>query len=536
MYSAAGPRFNCVSCVCHVTNILFQMDPLRNASARLTRLEPHDPELHRVCQQLLPLLDLPSPKLGPDFLKQVASKAQQDQHPVVLALFGKTVALHVMVPALFPFLAAAFSTDFGPALPHWWPTITKAENVLWLRTPVAAQSWLHFAADLGKTIEIVLCGTAAEIVLVMLQDVAAKEVATILLMQKSSDVPNGLLQDLILAQPALVTVASECFKVPGARTFLDFYGDMERLAYEKAHHLPFSVIFDVLDQGIQVDLDNFPVAPVCLLIALFRIEKWAQGSGSALYANFNQELRKSLLLACLSDLGFVAAAHLLREQGMKVSDLGPLKRIFRHKSLPPVCKPHNLLAKPRCFLGTAAAFAENEMHETFVSVLLFVFRIISHIVEGEVKSASAVGKPQGLQGRMVAHIVEQLTGLVGVGLAALDGWEFEVLVTCARDVVAQIAAAGVDAGNVWVPIFDLALDLCYADLRFVPVFACLFERLVATEVHRNNETLVRSGLTVFFSAFDAGVPHDAVSRFTSLEPAQGSVSVPLEEFRHLYVK
>lgn len=487
--------------------------------------------------------------------------------PQLAAQFANLVVLHMLHPALHQHLLAALKTPLGFAVPSWWPNFDGAavslSDVSCISDPAFLTGFL--AGFCGLAVEVLNAMQRLDLPVIfahMNENDAHRELVTAFILHDTNTTAQLLanasegtalarrkaqiIVDMILSRPAFVCIAATSFSLPGAKMMMLSYTEMQRAAFGAAESDPIIFVLDLLDQGVRQDFSASPVVPTCLDIALHKVESLCRSSTKhELYSTFNSCALKLSLLAVLCDLGYLISCNFLRLCGEDLISLEPLHRIFSHSSLPPVAKPN--------YFSASAKFTDNEIAESLQTLeevdgllrcLVLIMKIVSQVTENEFRSVAATGESVEITKKLVIRNVEHVLGLLlsalicvsrmkaANALAAKNG---STLASKIQETMLRVLAPS-DEVLVWITLFNFANDVCYADVRYVPIFEKIFDDLVLCESYSEHQELAGSGILLFFATFNDGSRNNAnIDKILPWKkPSKHFVNVPSSEFRFLY--
>lgn len=267
-----------------------------------------------------------------------------------------------------------------------------------------------------------------------------------------------------------------------------------------------------------------------------------------LYLHYNQLNSKVSLTALLAHLNFVLASSFLSSFGDNEDIPDIITNHFNQSRLPPLPKSDYFFDN----IYSTDAF-DNDLNlannkgnvSRLVHCISLNLNLLLQLLKDEFYSISIMNTYSTDQINL--KLIFRSIGLIFsslftslVALRKLDDYDkFDVRLSqdFIIDIYSQLVSMDMKCTQntlTWVCLINFASDVCYFDLRYVPIFESLFNTLMQKSESSKvlEDQLVKSGLSFFFSTFDNGnFNYAMVGKFTDVSK-QTHANSPLVEIEY----
>lgn len=322
--------------------------------------------------------------------------------------------------------------------------------------------------------------------------------------------------ELLCSKPSLIFIAQHG-SAPGADSIIKKFFDAPKPAFISAYMNPTHLLCEVLCHK-KLDLMEFPILPHCQELAAHRVECLATYNMLALLKTHNETNRSSSITTILCDAVYLTSLniHLSHEDNFNFCD--PFETIFVNSDLPPVARKNYFYAST--YPCSRSSLSEQLKLKNFVLLLAStigcLFRALQPLIsqeflEGEFGEAATV-----LEHKLKMIRVEKIFAAVVAAFLSLEASGDSPLaefvkrdgIAVLRKILQSLRTQREEPSTykevVWIPIFNLANDICFSDILLAPAVLKIFERFAEDLNLENNEGVISSALSQLFSTFDDG--------------------------------
>lgn len=349
---------------------------------------------------------------------------------------------------------------------------------------------------------------------------------------------SQLIVEMLLLRPSLVATHSMLKALPGATRLIPIYPKQQHAALEIAHNVPFRFILDLLNQSYKIIdfIDTTILA--CASIASQKV-LLLSASKQRLYSEFNSISSARSLLYVMNQFGCVITQNILRRIG-KTQIAEALFNLVSPKtqSLPPTSKPNYFFAERKIayedetimMMQTLEEFNELQL---IISLLL---RSIGRIINEELHQVADLTKSHELSEKiLIRNLQHTFTFLLAAKrcCSACDeasNVNIDIdasIIQVTRRIFQSLEGRG---SLIWVTLYNLANDLCYAEVSMVPTVLWFLKQTIEKQGNESQAALIDSGIRVFIDTF-GDVPAEAGG-----ESEEGFVELSPSEYAFLYQK
>ncbi|KAI3406604.2 hypothetical protein KGF56_000736 [Candida oxycetoniae] len=295
-------------------------------------------------------------------------------------------------------------------------------------------------------------------------------------------------------------------------------------------------ILQVLDQG---SIEHVSTAIITKLeLATTKILK---SSKTNVYSTFNNLHSRISILTALSYLNYLLSDTIIEHYMDKMPT--SIFTNFKSFKLPPLAKPQEYTTNT----NNTDAYAYVANYEKLFILQYRVLQLIEQYVENEVKymemknnsSIKIYKKSRAvLYETLFASLISSLISAEqldndnndnnggGGGFGLVKSRHAYFIYTIFAKV---FSLQREERANLWVFLINSANDICYGDLRYIPLFINLFHNQINKDPRIMDDNLVRSGLQFFIDTFKPN--HEWSKMFTEDISNQ---TLNATSFRHIY--
>lgn len=323
------------------------------------------------------------------------------------------------------------------------------------------------------------------------------------------------------------------------------YSTDENAALEVAASAPFRFVADMLNQGMLMKLTPDSIVVPCVAVAAARLELWSRDgdSRSALYSHFNQCCHTKSIVATLCDWGYAISRNLLLWCGHNDLALSPVAVFFSLTSLPPISKPNYFLLRTDFGLNNDSllTFRLIDSYADLHLGLTLILKTVLNLILEELSAAATINLSPELEEKLKTCAVEHIVGVL-VAATYCDlrlnstSDSLRKIPSLSAAILKRVITHANEAFGIWITLFNIANDVCYADIRLVEVFEEIFDQMLLGDCAKGNEELVKSGLLLFVSTFSTATANrPGLSKYSTISADHCStVRISSVDFKFLY--
>ncbi|CUM65048.1 uncharacterized protein PRCAT00002668001 [Priceomyces carsonii] len=311
----------------------------------------------------------------------------------------------------------------------------------------------------------------------------------------------------------------------------------------------YKVILDVLDQNNQIAYLSSANVPNYILLSLKSIYGLLQGKIN-LYSEFNALKPKISMTTAFLNLNYLLSINLCTPYN-EFEVPAVILANFSHLASAPLPKPNYFfegIAYDNSFdTSNHLAFCGDNFKQLVQSAILNL-SLLSHTFKDEffayqfISSSSSGQLYRKIVFKMVDLMISSLfTTLYFVSGTDENNIEFNLLTELTHRLFFKMVTINlntVDNSLIWVSLLNFANDICYADIKNVPIFEDIFQYLIREDSSILQDTLVKSGLQLFAATFsDYKSKWETFGRFLQIEDQVACSdfrNISIEEYGFLY--
>lgn len=360
----------------------------------------------------------------------------------------------------------------------------------------------------------------------------------------------GLISDMFVHHAAWTAVCHQLLHLPDAGQVWKKYNTEQQDALLLALNNPFRLLADLLNQGCAMNLTRTSLLVLCINAAVIAVEHQSRSASgkSAMYSAFSECFQTRNLVATLCDIGYCISTNWLRWSGRDMLLLSPIAQIFPSSALPPIAKPDYFFVEAHFGdLDETVQMVQlvNTYNDLELAIAL-ILKCILNVIHDEMQGAALIAPELPMSTKVMAataeHIFACLVAANCCGMLQAQSLQkpaapsSTTISDMSAIIIGEIIVFAKNDPSIWITLFNFANDVCYADMRLVPVFEGFFNLLVAHAGVGANEELVKCGILLFSITFCTQLSdHAAMAKYCDVSlPDLQMVEVSSSEYKFIY--